>query len=115
MIADRHDVVRHASRLGLPVGERQPNGISATDPQPDRELGLRRARAATTLMLGLPGGAYLYQGEELGLPDSVDLPDELRQDPVYIFSQGREKGRDGCRIPMPWVKDAPSLGFGRTT
>jgi alpha-glucosidase len=113
-VLSNHDVVRHASRLGLPVGERQPNGISATDPQPDRELGLRRARAASALMLALPGGAYIYQAEELGLPESTDMPGEFRQDPTFIRTQGKEIGRDGCRVPIPWEKDAPSFGFGPT-
>jgi alpha-glucosidase len=111
-VLSNHDVVRHASRLGLPVGQRRPNGIGAEDPQPDRALGLQRARAATQLMLALPGGAYLYQGEELGLPDSTDMPDESRQDPTFLRSGGKELGRDGCRVPMPWQKDAPSFGFG---
>lgn len=111
-VLSNHDVVRHASRLGLPVDSKRPNGISADDPQPDRELGLRRARAATTLMLGLPGGAYLYQGEELGLPDSTDMPHEYRQDPAFHRTDGEEIGRDGCRVPMPWHRDAPAFGFG---
>ncbi|NNG39441.1 glycoside hydrolase family 13 protein [Flexivirga sp. ID2601S] len=111
-VLSNHDVVRHASRLGLPVGEPRPNGIGVDDPQPDAALGLRRARAATTLMLALPGGAYLYQGEELGLPEATALPDEVRQDPTFHRTAGREKGRDGCRIPMPWEKDATSYGFG---
>ncbi len=111
-VLSNHDTVRHASRLGLPVGERQPNGISATDPQPDRELGLQRARAATALMLAMPGSAYLYQGEELGLPDSTDMPGEYRQDPTFIRTKGEEIGRDGCRVPIPWEKDAPAFGFG---
>ncbi|WP_265444704.1 glycoside hydrolase family 13 protein [Flexivirga meconopsidis] len=111
-VLSNHDVVRHASRLGLPVGQPRPNGIGADDPQPDAELGLRRARAATTLMLALPGGAYLYQGEELGLPEATTLPDEVRQDPTFHRTAGREKGRDGCRVPMPWEKDAASYGFG---
>ncbi len=111
-VLSNHDVVRHASRLGLAVGGRRPNGISADDPQPDRELGLRRARAATALMLALPGSAYIYQGEELGLPDSTELAAEYRQDPTFIRTRGKEIGRDGCRIPMPWTKDAPSFGFG---
>ncbi|MEO6411483.1 MAG: DUF3459 domain-containing protein, partial [Pedococcus sp.] len=98
--------------LGLPVGRRRPNGIGADDPQPDRALGLQRARAATQLMLALPGGGYLYQGEELGLPDSTDMPGEFRQDPTFLRSDGKELGRDGCRVPMPWAKDAPSFGFG---
>ena len=109
-----HDVVRHASRLGLPQDQPRPNGIRAEDPQPDAELGLRRARAATTLMLGLPGAAYLYQGEELGLPDATDLPDEVRQDPAFLRTDGEHAGRDGCRIPFPWSHSGPTLGFGPT-
>ena len=63
-------------------------------------------------MLALPGSAYLYQGEELGLPDSTDLPDDMRQDPTFVRSGGEEKGRDGCRVPMPRTRDAPGHGFG---
>ncbi|WP_409201266.1 glycoside hydrolase family 13 protein [Luteipulveratus flavus] len=111
-VLSNHDVVRHASRLGLPAGERRPNGIGVGDPQPDAVLGLRRARAATALMLALPGGAYLYQGEELGLPDHTLMPDDARQDPTWERSQHTERGRDGCRVPMPWRSDAPSYGFG---
>jgi alpha-glucosidase len=111
-VLSNHDVVRHATRLGFPVGTPRMNGITATDPQPDRALGLQRARAATALMLALPGGAYIYQGEELGLPDSTDMPAEFRQDPTFARTAGEETGRDGCRVPMPWVGDAPSLGFG---
>jgi alpha-glucosidase len=113
-VLSNHDVVRHASRLGLPQDQPRPNGIRAEDPQPDAELGLRRARAATTLMLGLPGAAYLYQGEELGLPEATDLPDDVRQDPAFLRTGGRQTGRDGCRIPFPWSGSGPSLGFGPT-
>ncbi|KGN34761.1 alpha-glucosidase [Knoellia sinensis KCTC 19936] len=111
-VLSNHDVVRHASRLGLDQSLPRPNGIAADQAQPDAELGLRRARAATMLMLGLPGSAYIYQGEELGLPESTDMPHEFRQDPTFHRTEGKEIGRDGCRVPMPWVKDAPSLGFG---
>lgn len=111
-VLSNHDVVRHATRLALPVGQPRPNGIRAEDPQPDAALGLRRALAATALELALPGGAYLYQGEELGLPDHTTMPDEARQDPTWERSEHTEAGRDGCRLPMPWVKDAPSFGFG---
>lgn len=111
-VLSNHDVVRHATRLALPVGQPRPNGIRAEDPQPDAALGLRRALAATALELALPGGAYLYQGEELGLPDHTTMPDEARQDPTWERSEHTEAGRDGCRVPMPWVKDAPSFGFG---
>ncbi|HEY6597599.1 MAG TPA: glycoside hydrolase family 13 protein [Asanoa sp.] len=113
-VLSNHDVIRHASRLGLPVGIPRPKGIGIGDPQPDATLGLRRARAATMLMLALPGSAYLYQGEELGLPEDTRLPDEVRQDPTWKRSGGVERGRDGCRVPIPWEADAPSYGFGPT-
>lgn len=111
-VLSNHDVVRHATRLALPVGERRPNGIGPDDEQPDTALGLRRARAATLLMLALPGSAYLYQGEELGLPEHTDLSPAVRQDPVYFRTRGADLGRDGCRVPMPWQGEAPGLGFG---
>ena len=107
-------MLRHASRFGLPVGQPRPNGIGARDPQPDAEAGLQRARAATSLMLALPGGDYVYQGEELGLPEHTTLPDEVRQDPTYARTGGVELGRDGCRVPMAWTKEAPALGFNTT-
>ena len=111
-VLSNHDVVRHATRLGYPVGEPRRHGIGAGDPQPDTALGLRRARAATLQMLALPGSAYLYQGEELGLPEHTTMPDEHRQDPAWFRSGHEEKGRDGCRVPIPWEADAPSYGFG---
>ena len=111
-VLSNHDVVRHASRLGIDQSLPRPNGIRADDPQPDAEVGLRRARAATALMLALPGGAYLYQGEELGLPEHTTMPHEFRQDPTFHRTHGKITGRDGCRVPMPWAGDAPSLGFG---
>ncbi|MGV1004946.1 MAG: alpha-amylase family glycosyl hydrolase, partial [Candidatus Nanopelagicales bacterium] len=113
-VLSNHDVIRHASRLGYPVGTRLPYGLGAQDAQPDRELGLRRARAATLLMLALPGSAYLYQGEELGLPEVCDLPDEARQDYVWLSSGGRERGRDGARVPLPWDNELPAFGFSPT-
>jgi alpha-glucosidase len=111
-VLSNHDVVRHSSRLGLPVGSKRPNGIGIGDPQPDATLGLRRARAATALMLALPGSSYIYQGEELGLPESTDMPDDARQDPTWSRSGHTERGRDGARVPMPWEGDRPSYGFG---
>ncbi|WJK40197.1 alpha-amylase family glycosyl hydrolase [Solwaraspora sp. WMMA2056] len=113
-VLSNHDVLRHATRLALPVGTPRPNGIGADDPQPDGALGLRRARAATLLMLALPGSAYLYQGEELGLPEHTTLPDEARQDPTWRRTGHTERGRDGCRVPIPWEADSPSYGFGPT-
>lgn len=113
-VLSNHDVVRHASRMGLPQepGRLKLGGIGAQDPQPDAALGLRRARAATAVMLALPGSAYLYQGEELGLVEATELPDELRQDPTWERSGFTARGRDGCRVPMPWEADAPAYGFG---
>jgi alpha-glucosidase len=113
-VLSNHDVVRHATRLGYPVGEARMHGIGIGDPQPDTGLGLRRARAATLQMLALPGSAYLYQGEELGLPEDTRMPDEHRQDPAWFRSGHAERGRDGCRVPIPWEGDAPSYGFGPT-
>ncbi|MET9299868.1 alpha-amylase family glycosyl hydrolase [Micromonospora aurantiaca] len=113
-VLSNHDVVRHASRLGLGTGGGRANGVGVDDPQPDAALGLRRARAASLLMLALPGSAYLYQGEELGLPEHTTLPDEARQDPTWKRSGHTERGRDGCRVPIPWEADAPSYGFGPT-
>lgn len=113
-VLSNHDVVRHASRLGLSVTGKGPNGIFPTDEQPQAELGLKRAKAATQLMLSLPGSAYLYQGEELGLPEHTALPDEVREDPAFFRTGGAEAGRDGCRVPLPWQAAAPAYGFSPT-
>jgi alpha-glucosidase len=110
-VLSNHDVMRHASRYGYDGPVALEAGVGAEDPQPDRALGLRRARAATLVMLALPGSAYLYQGEELGLPEVTDLPDAVRQDPIWERSGHRVRGRDGCRVPLPWD---PSPGFGFT-
>lgn len=110
-VLSNHDVMRHASRYGYNGPVALEAGVGADDPQPDRGLGLRRARAATTIMLGLPGSAYLYQGEELGLPEATTLPDDARQDPVWERSGHRIRGRDGCRVPLPWTTTGPAFGF----
>lgn len=90
-VLSNHDKQRHVTRYG------------------DGALGLRRARAAALLMLALPGSVYLYQGEELGLPEVLDLPDELRQDPAF---RRTGQSRDGCRVPLPWSGTVPPYGFG---
>jgi alpha-glucosidase len=106
-VLSNHDVVRHASRLGGLTGRpTASDGVGPNDPQPDRELGLQRARAATLFMLALPGSAYLYQGEELGLPEHTTLAAEFRQDPTFARTHGKRVGRDGCRVPLPWVAEA---------
>ena len=103
-VLSNHDVWRHATRLAPP---REDGAL-------DARVGLARARAATLTMLALPGSAYLYQGEELGLPEVLDLPAEARQDPVFRRTRGEAMGRDGCRVPLPWSGSHPSYGFGPT-
>ena len=111
-VLSNHDVVRHATRLALSADNPQGHGVGSTTPGlPDPVAALRRARAATALMLALPGSAYLYQGEELGLPEAVDLPDETRQDPTWLRSNGSRYGRDGCRVPLPWTVGGDTFGF----
>ena len=105
---------RRAPRVAprAPEGAPQGAGIGPSTPgKPDPELGLRRARAATSLMLALPGSGYLYQGEELGLPEVIEMPDAARQDPTWFRTNGEQYGRDGCRVPIPWEADAPAYGF----
>lgn len=114
-VLSNHDVVRHASRLALTAENPQGHGIGPDSPgQPDPVLGLARARAATTLMLALPGSSYLYQGEELGLPEVIDIPGEARQDPTWFRTNGERYGRDGCRVPLPWTADGDAYGFNTT-
>lgn len=114
-VLSNHDVVRHASRLALTAENPQGEGIGPNTPhKPDTAIGLARARAATTVMLALPGSAYLYQGEELGLPEAMEIPDAFRQDPTWFRTNGERYGRDGCRVPLPWEADAPAFGFNET-
>ncbi len=100
-VLSNHDVVRHVTRYG-----RADTAFSMTDRQigepSDLALGTRRARAAALLTFSLPGAVYLYQGDELGLPEVEDLPEELLQDPMWERSGRTNRGRDGCRVPLPW-------------
>jgi alpha-glucosidase len=113
-VLSNHDVVRHASRYGLPAGTDFHDWLMTDGQSPavDDALGLRRARAASLLMLALPGSAYLYQGEELGLPEVADLPAAALQDPIWERTGNTLKGRDGCRVPLPWSASGSSYGFG---
>jgi alpha-glucosidase len=113
-VLSNHDVVRHASRFGLSDPTSWPKGIGEGDEQPLVELGLSRARAASLLMFALPGSAYIFEGEELGLPEHTTLPDATRQDPSFLRTAGAEAGRDGCRVPIPWAADLPAYGFSET-
>jgi len=113
-VLSNHDVVRHPTRYVLPADVDIAAWLlsDGADPAIDQALGGRRARAAVLLMLALPGSAYLYQGEELGLHEVADLPRRLLRDPTWRRSGHRDKGRDGCRVPLPWEPDGRSLGFG---
>ncbi|GLU46383.1 glycoside hydrolase family 13 protein [Nocardiopsis ansamitocini] len=93
-VLSNHDVTRHVTRFG------------------GGDHGLARARAAALLTLALPGSVYLYQGEELGLPEVTDLPEDVLQDPTWKRSQYTERGRDGCRVPLPWEGEEAPFGFG---
>ncbi|MER5555546.1 alpha-amylase family glycosyl hydrolase [Streptomyces sp. NPDC002793] len=116
-VLSNHDVVRHVSRYALP-GDHTKRDIEAwlltdgREPAPDLPTGVRKARAAALLMLALPGSAYVYQGEELGLPEVADLAHADLRDPMWVRGGGRVKGRDGCRVPLPWTREGESFGFG---
>lgn len=124
-VLSNHDVFRHATRYGLTtldslaadatVPKRHGGGWLEAGADPnvlDRDRGERRARAASLFLFGLPGSAYLYQGEELGLQEVAEIPDEARQDPTFLRTNQQQFGRDGCRVPLPWTAEGPSFGFG---
>ncbi|KPC66571.1 glycoside hydrolase family 13 protein [Streptomyces chattanoogensis] len=111
-VLSNHDVVRHPSRFGRKtVRKWLPNQPYRPEGPLDLALGTRRARAAALLMLALPGGAYIYQGEELGLPEVEDLPEAVLQDPIWERSGHTDPGRDGCRVPIPWSGQQAPYGF----
>ena len=110
-VLSNHDVVRHTSRYSRPQDRPVRTRTELFAEPADTRLGLRRARAAALLMLALPGGAYVYQGEELGLPEVEDIPDDLLQDPVWQQSGRTDRGRDGCRVPLPWSGHEQPFGF----
>ena len=114
-VLSNHDVTRTVTRFS----RSQPAHLIETDwergrwegERPDHDLGRRRARAAALVQLALPGTSYIYQGEELGLEEIEDLPDEARQDPTWVQSGFTDVGRDGCRIPLPWTETSVPYGF----
>jgi len=114
-VTGNHDVPRPASRYRLDEGF-TPEMAARLIANGDRNAaaGARRARAAALVLLALPGSAYLYQGEELGLPEVTDIPDGARQDPRFFRTNGKDPGRDGCRVPLPWARAGTGLGFSRT-
>ncbi|GHJ49508.1 alpha-glucosidase [Catellatospora sp. TT07R-123] len=109
-VLSNHDVVRHVTRYGRADTSHSfaPDAMTQTA---DLALGTRRARAAALLSLALPGSAYVYQGEELGLPEVQDIAAELLQDPRWLRSGFTDRGRDGCRVPLPWSGTAKPYGF----
>jgi alpha-glucosidase len=111
-VLSNHDTVRAVSRYARSQGVRQLRNLNdLRDLPPHFAVGVRRARAAALLMLALPGGAYIYQGEELGLAEVEDLPDDALRDPGWEQSGRTDRGRDGCRVPIPWSGDEPPFGF----
>jgi len=90
-----HDVIRVASRW------------AAGRPQP------QFAKLLFALLTTLRGTAFVYQGEELGLPQA-EVPFERLRDPNGVAFWPADKGRDGCRTPMPWAADAAHGGFSAT-
>ncbi len=113
---NNHDTQRIVTRLGRlnadDAASFTGSNLVYVDAPVDLELGRRRARAAITLTAALPGALYLFQGEELGLEEYLDMPDEAREDPLVLRTNGKERGRDGCRVPLPWTADATtSFGF----
>lgn len=111
-VLSNHDTIRHRTRLALVPPPTHGAGIGPTSAsKADPTVSLRRGRAATALMLALPGSAYVYQGEELGLPEVTAIEAHQRQDPTFHRTAGELWGRDGCRVPIPWEADAPAYGF----
>jgi alpha-glucosidase len=110
-VLSSHDETRVVTRYGRADTAARDLSVERAEPT-DLALGTRRARAAALLLLALPGGAYVFQGEELGLAHVEDLPAEVLQDPMVARSGGAVRGRDGCRVPLPWSGQAPPFGFG---
>ncbi|TCC64412.1 glycoside hydrolase family 13 protein [Kribbella pittospori] len=111
-VLSNHDTIRHRTRYGRDQRDAlEGAGVVPTD----LELGRRRARAAALLELALPGGAYVYQGDELALPEVEDLPEDVLDDPTWERSGHTVRGRDGCRVPIPWSGSEPPFGFGPGT
>ncbi|MEY4109330.1 MAG: hypothetical protein RJB35_644, partial [Actinomycetota bacterium] len=109
-----HDQIRHATKMGLnpAVNRRDWMLTNGTSYPLDKESGTNNGLAATLYILALPGSTYMYQGEELGLHEVTDIPESQIQDPQYLRNHKIDKGRDGCRVPLPWTKSGSSFGFG---
>ena len=111
-VLSNHDVARHVSRYARNQTAPGSSVMQLLGHPADLGLGRRRARAAVLLTLSLPGSAYVYQGEELGLAEVEDLPEEVLADPTWERSGHTDRGRDGCRVPIPWAGTRPPYAFG---
>jgi alpha-glucosidase len=114
---NNHDTQRAVTRYGRADADSPDswtgNNLVYSGATVDLAVGTRRARAMVSFAAALPGTLYLYQGEELGLPEVLDIPDDRREDPIFIRTSGREIGRDGCRVPLPWTaSSANAFGDG---
>ena len=109
-VLSNHDVTRPVTRYGRAESSFSFAAKRFGTPT-DLALGRRRARAAAVLTAALPGSLYVYQGDELGLPEAEDLPPGVLTDPMHFRSGGIDPGRDGCRVPLPWDGDRPPFGF----
>jgi len=112
-VLENHDVTRSVDRLDLGLSKQKATTLSR---QGDPALlnihrGRLRATSAALLMFALPGGTYIYQGEELAVPEVRDIPEERLTDPTWKMSGYMDRGRDGCRVPIPW-RSEPQGGFG---
>ncbi len=113
-VFSNHDQVRPATRYGLPLNSdltKFKNSNGTAFPL-DIELGINRSIAVQMFALALPGCTYIYQGEELGLHEVLNIPESEIQDPQYLRNHKKDKGRDGCRVPLPWNSSGASFGFG---
>lgn len=113
-VLNNHDKVRSATRYGLAKGVKEQKWLLSDGKKGklDKQVGEDRANAAIMMLLALPGCTYIYQGEELGLHEVADIPHSQIQDPQWLRNHQKEKGRDGCRVPLPWTSDGTSFGFG---
>jgi alpha-glucosidase len=115
MTLNNHDAQRNVTRFGradahLPSSYTFNNLVNSDEPV-DATVGLQRARASAVFLCGLDVPIFLYAGEELGLPEVIDLPEDALQDPIWERSGRTQRGRDGCRVPLPWTAE-PSNNFG---
>jgi alpha-glucosidase len=106
-----YSIVNRSIDLMATVGALPTWALSNHDsPRVSSRIGEIQARALALFVLALPGSCYIYAGQELGLPDG-EIPDNSRQDPIYFRTEGKQKGRDGARVPLPWAGESAPFGF----